>query len=247
MLNERMHEGRPVYTLQDVAEGLDVSLRTIERHWAELRQDEMRPGQDYTAIFVGGIERPAFYRQGVTLIAMNVGGDRAREIRKHVRDLDAAVAAGEIPAPAAPLSEVDKLALVLGVKLPELAAATLEAHAMARAAVITATEQAERLTQLEADMEARPMLRRRLHKAVGKLADEMAGVGMHSREVSKNARWLNDRIGQRWGVRDALTARQLGVALEWVHEQHERVNKRLPLIEVLTPEPGNGLADEVTP
>lgn len=248
MLNERMHEGHPVYTLQDVADGLDVSLRTIERHWSDLRQDEMRPGRDYTAIFVGGIERPVFYRPGVMLLAMNVGGDRAKSIRRHLRDLDEAVASGQIqPNPIAPTSEVDKLAAVLGVALPQIQHATTEAHAMAKAAVIKAADAEDRIAALTADMEARPMLRRRLHKAVGRLADAMAGVGMHSRDTGKNAHWLNGRIGARWGVRDALTGRQLQAAIDWVGEQHERVNRRLPLIEVLTPEAAPVVADEVKP
>ncbi len=93
MLNERTHEGRPVYTIADVAEGLGVHFSTVWRHWGDKR-DEFRPGTDVVCISANGREQPVFMRPGVMLLSMSIGGERAKAVRAHLRDIESAVHAG---------------------------------------------------------------------------------------------------------------------------------------------------------
>jgi prophage antirepressor-like protein len=116
MLNERTYEGQPVYSLPDVAEGLGVTLPAVY-NVLDRRSAEFLPGRDVIHVLLNGRSQTMLTRRGAMRVAMHSHGPNALALQNHLLDLDEAVATGQMQ----PVSEVDKLARILGVKLPEVA------------------------------------------------------------------------------------------------------------------------------
>lgn len=225
MLNERTYEGRAAYTLQDVADGLTVHFSTVWRRWEEMR-DEFRPGEDVVCIFANGREQPLFLRPGVMLLAMSIGGERAKAIRIHLRDLDNAHATGQLQAPA---TELDRLAAMTNQIAVMLTGAVVEAKATADEAKQLAEEakalatanaaDAEKVTQEAANIlrweQARAAKLRPRLEAMCKRYGELREANGYGQKVNETIA-LNRTLKSTYGKRDLLTVQQLERAMAFV-------------------------------
>lgn len=119
LITIRQIEGREVFTYADIAAGLHVTEATARKAYSR-NADGWKPEETGVCHLVtasGTQEVRTFTRRGVMRFCRSIKSGLSDQLFDHLLDMEEAVASGQL-SPTIALSEVDKLAMTLGVVLP---------------------------------------------------------------------------------------------------------------------------------